>query len=64
LPKFTSGSPRLRVVVRTPPSRWATLGGMYILGSGIIIFLLLAVLVVFVWMAQQKKRKEYEASED
>lgn len=46
------------------PESWARLWNMYILGSGIIIFLLLAVLVVFVWMAQQKKRKEYEASED
>lgn len=39
-------------------------GDMYILGSGIIIFIVLAILVVFVWMAQQKKRKEYEAGED
>ena len=38
-------------------------GEVYILGSGIIIFLLLAFLVVGVWLSQQRKRREYEASE-
>jgi hypothetical protein len=36
---------------------------VYILGSGIIIFLLLAFVVVGVWLSQQRKRREYEAGE-
>ncbi len=36
---------------------------MYLLGSGIIIFIVLAFLVVGVWMSQQRKRRAYEATE-